>query len=281
MANSHIRIRGGLQPVIFGLLALLAGVAPWAPELQARENAYDVLGKALVPIARVIIASPKMTSHALTATLVLDSATNLPAAHIGDSVDIALQSPDKLRLHATIAGAQAGAPAQSVTVCRDGQQLWANPGGQIDALIDAQHLPDADPDFKLTSFRLPVTEKQLVFLPLLFNAQDVGDEVVDGETCMVLDVTLMPQFAHAIKAENYSARLWVRPDYKLAKVELFRPQWHAVILVKSLAFVPSLPPETWQPTPDEAKDVIQLTAGRYKQLLDAVMARWTALKSEN
>ena len=286
MANTHITTRGGLQPVIFIFLALLAAAAAWVPVAQARENAYDVLGKALVPLANVLIASPKTQNRAVSATLVLDSATNLPpapaatgsaagtaadAAVTANTLEIALQSPDKLRLHASVLG-------QTATICRDGEKIWANPGAQIEALINAQALPKADPDYKLDQFRLPVTEKQLVFLPVLFQVEDAGDEAVNGENCMVLDVKLMPELAHSLHAEDYTARLWVKADYKLAKIELVRPHWHAVILVKNLVYTPSLPPETWQPSHDEAMDLLQLTPVRYKQLLDAVAARWAAFK---
>ena len=267
MANSHITFRGGLHAAVFVLLALC--VRP----LQARENAYNVLGKALVPLVKALIASPKMQSHAATATLVLDSATNLPAADAGDTLEIAVQSPDKLLLRATM-------PGQSVTICRDSQKIWAWPGAQIGALIDTQKLPKADPDYQLEEFHLPVTEKQLVWLPLLFTAQDEGDDVVNGATCMVLDVTLMPDLARDLKAGEYTARLWVRPDYKLAKIELRRgPAWRAQISVKSLDYPASLPPETWKPSQNESADVLQLTPMRYKQLLDFISARWTTYRN--
>jgi hypothetical protein len=138
-----------------------------------------------------------------------------------------------LRLHATVLG-------QQVTVCRNGEEIWAVPGGQIETLLDGQSLPKADPDFKPGGFRLPVTEKQLVWLPVLFTVQDAGDEAVNGENCMVLDVTLMPELAHALKAEDYSARLWVKADYKVAKIELRKGTgWHAVISVKSVEYAAS------------------------------------------
>jgi hypothetical protein len=261
-----------MQPVIFILFALAAVTA------QARENAYDVLGKALVPFVKALVALPNMQSHAATATLTLDSATNLPAKEAGDTLQFALESPDKLVLRATLA-------SQSVTVCRNGEKLWAWPGTQIQALIDAQKLPKADPDYKLDEIRSPVTEKQLVWLPLLFHAEDAGDDAVNGENCMVLDVTLMPDLARAIKAEEYSMRLWVKADYKIAKIELRKSadsshvDWKAEISVKGLEYPATLPPETWQPTQAESADVLQIKPAVYKQLLDAVAARWAAFKS--
>ncbi len=42
---------------------------------------------------------------------------------------------------------------------------------------------------------LPVPQKELVFLPVLFQVADKGTEKVIGEPCRVLDVQLMPQLA--------------------------------------------------------------------------------------
>lgn len=269
MANPHITIRRRLQPVIFILFALAAATA------QGRENAYDVLGKALVPFVKALVALPNTQGHSATATLTLDSATNLPAKEAGGTLQFAVQSPDKLILRATVAG-------QSVTICRNGEKLWAWPGTQIQALIDTQKLPKADPDYKLDEIRPPVTEKQLVWLPLLFQAQDAGDDAVNGENCMVLDVTLMPDLARAIRAEDYSMRLWVKADYKIAKIELRKgTEWKAEISVKDLAYPATLPAETWQPTQAESADVMQITPALYKQLLDFIAGRWAEWKIKN
>jgi hypothetical protein len=270
MANFPITFPRRLQRAFLVLFVMVSANAS-----QARENAYDVLGKALVPLVKALIATPDMQSHAVSATLVLDSATNLPAADTGDTLDLALQSPDKLRLRATIAG-------QQFIVCRNGNDVWASPGAFIQALIDAQKLPKPDPDYKLMVFNLPIKEKQLVWLPLLFQATDKRDDTVDGANCMVLDVFLMPDLARATKVANYAARLWVRPDYRIAKIELRKAggDWRALILVKNGQFASTLPPETWKPSQTEAADVMQLTPVRYKQLLDFISGQWASWKGE-
>ena len=119
-------------------------------------------------------------------------------------------------------------------------------------------------DFKLPSFRLPLTEKQLVFLPILFQVQDAGSADVAGESCRVLDLVLMPELARALKAQDWTARLWVLPGLRIAKVTLVRgDKWHAVISIKKLEYAPALPDETWQPSPTEAPDILHLTPARY------------------
>ncbi|HWB59525.1 MAG TPA: hypothetical protein VG733_08535 [Chthoniobacteraceae bacterium] len=249
-------------------MALVAGTG----KMQARENAYDVLGKALVPFVKALVALPDAKSHCATVTLSLDSATNLPESEIGDTLEVALQSPDKMIVRAKALG-------QQVTVCRNGQKLWAWPGTQIQALLDAQKLPKADPGYKLDAVQLPITEKQLVWLPLLFTAEDEGDDAVNGENCMVLEVSLAPPVAKAIHAEDYTARIWVKADYKIARIVLRKGAgWKAVISVKSLDYPATLPAETWQPNQAEAGDVADIAPSRYKQLLDAVTAKWAGIK---
>ncbi len=118
----------------------------------------------------------------------------------------------------------------------------------------------------LDNMVLPFPRKQLVFLPALFQVTDAGDEVVNGETCRVLDLALMPRIALMLKVQGWSARVWVLPDYKPAKIDLSKPGWHIAVLFRKLDFVPTLPPETWQPTPAESADVAHLTAEQLVQL---------------
>ena len=167
---------------------------------------------------------------------------------------------------------------QAVTICRDGQKLWAYPDLTIEALIATQNLPKSDSDFTLAPFQLPVTDKELVFLPVLFKVHDQGGATLDGADCRILDVTLMPELARSLKVQGWVARLWVRSDYSIAKFDILLHGWHVVVSVKKLIYAPSLPAESWQPSPDEAKDVTQITPSRFKQLLDAAAASIAAAK---
>jgi hypothetical protein len=251
------------------LLLMLAVLLPFTA--GADENPYDVVGKALVPLVKIFVPDVKTQNRALTAVLSLDEATGVSADAAGQTLEIEVQSPDKLRLHGTALG-------QPVTVCRNGQDIWAFPGSKIDALSGEQ-TPDKDePDLKLPLFWLPVTAKQLVFLPVLFQVRDNGSEDVAGQTCRVLDLGLMPELAKSLKAKDWVARIWVRPDYSIAKVVLARGQWRATISIKSLVYSPSLPDETWQPSAAEAGDVTHITPARFGQLANAVTKGLTSFK---
>src|ERR1700722_20183333 len=108
---------------MMNIAAALMALAWLGPvRAHAQENAHDVLGKALVPIASVFAFDPTeqlsgsdtaTTGHALVLDAHLIGATNLPPALQGQAAHFALQAPDKLLIQAPIAG-------QMLTVCRNG-----------------------------------------------------------------------------------------------------------------------------------------------------------------
>lgn len=228
------------------------------------ENPYDVLGKTLAPFANLLAKNSKNPNRAMTADLRLASAENIPALAPGQTLHAAVEFPDKLFLHAPVLGEQ-------VTICRNGQDIWAAPGSKIDALLNSAALPQPPKKYKLGDFSLPVPEKELVFLPVLFQVADGGNEMLGEQSCRVLNVKLMPELARALGVEDWSARLWVRADYKPAQIALSKADQRAVIAFDKLDFLQTLPPETWQPAPGET-DVTHLPPIRYKQLLDAIGA---------
>ena len=236
-----------------------------AGRLAAQENAYDVLGKALMPIANVFAADSP--NHALVLDAHLLEASRLPAQLQGQSVHAALMTPDALLVQAPIAG-------QILTVCRDGDSLWATPGSKIQYLLD-QATTDA-PDTKKKKKRkaeaekvlgplvLPVPQKDLVFLPVLFQVADAGNDTVAGAPCRTLDVQLMPQLAKSLHGENWTARLWIGADYGIVRIALTGPDWSGTVAIDKLAFSPDLPEATFQP---QGTDVLKLTAAQFVDLL--------------
>lgn len=244
-------------------LLILATVFAAAPLAQARENPYDVLGQTLAPFVNLLTENSSTGNRALSLNVRVLSATNLPPQFAGAAASVQLQYPDKLLLRAPILG-------EPVTLCRRGQQLWAAPGAKIAALLAQSALPKPKKKFKLADFALPIPEQQLVFLPVLFQVTDAGDEVVNGVNCRVLDVRLMPELAESLHVAAWTARLWVRADDRPVKIDFRQPGWQGVFAFDGMTFAPSLPPETWQPEPGQT-DVLQLTPVRFKQLLDAAI----------
>lgn len=247
------------------LLTLLFVVvfARATPFFGAPENRYDVVAKTITPFLNIFAKEGKTANRALSAELVIEKMTGLAPEMGGAHAVIAIQSPDKLSLRGPVLD-------QHVTLCRNGKQIWAFPGAKLETLMNSMDLPEADPTFKLAPFQLPIPEKQLPLLSVLLQVVDVGQQTIGDQSCRVLDLTLMPELARAMKATQWTMRLWIRPDYTPARIEFRKPKWHASVAVKSWRYLSSLPAETWEPTSEEAGDILRLTPARYKQLLDAV-----------
>ena len=248
-------------------LVLLAVLLAPAPGISA-ENKYDVLAKALTPFVNVFAKQTKNPNRALRLAVRLESMTDLPEAFAGARAELALEYPDKVRLHGPVLG-------EELTIVRRGQTLWVAPGSAADAAlkaaVSAKKLPPEDHTFRLEPFTLPVPEKQLVFLPTLFRVQDAGSELLDGELCRVLDLQLVPEAARSLKEPGWSARLWVRADGKPARLTVQRPAWQIAVRLESVEFSKALPETTWEPSSEEAGDVLEVSPARYQQLLKALV----------
>jgi hypothetical protein len=252
----HLRFR-------FALVALLLAVPA-----RAEENRYDLLSRMLTPFVNVLAKSTSNPNRAVSFTLKLEKMTDLPAGMEGSQADVALEYPDKLRLHGPVMG-------EDVTICRHGQELWAFPGSKVEALLKTaaaeKKLPKLDPKFRLEPFQLPLPDQDFVLLPALFEIKDIGSEPLDGEPCRVMDLFLMPQLARSAKAQGWGARVWIRGDAKPARISVAKPGWMVVVHFDHLEFAPKLPDSTWEPTSEQAGDVLKLDPARYQQLLGTLV----------
>jgi len=186
---------------------------------------------------------------------------------------VALRAPDALLVQAPIAG-------EILTVCRNGDSLWATPGSKLQYLLDqaTTAVPEkkkrkrqADAAAKMLGpLELPVPRKDLVFLPVLFQVEDAGEETLAGRPCRVLDVQLMPQLATSLHAEDWTARVWIGADYGIARLALKGPDWSGTVAIDKLTFPAKLPDGTFEP---EGNDVLTLTAGQFLELMARVGRR--------
>ncbi|MGA3172173.1 MAG: hypothetical protein ABSE62_14300 [Chthoniobacteraceae bacterium] len=256
------------------IASLLLGAATLASSAslqaqQAQENAYDVLGKALVPIVSVFVldANGQLAPRGLVIDAHLVQASKLPPVFADQAIHLAVMTPDRVLVQAPFAG-------QMLTVCRQGDSLWATPGSQIQSLLAlAPSAPLSEKKKKkraaeaakvLGPLVLPVTQQELVFLPVLFQCADAGNDTIAGVSCRMLDVSLMPALAKSLHADNWSGRLWVGPNYTIVKISLAGPTWSGAVAIDKLAFPATLPDATFQP---QGADVLKLTARQFLDLL--------------
>lgn len=235
------------------------------PAAHAAENRYDILGKLLAPFINVLAKNTRSPNRAMSLSAKLERLTDAPPELLGTRVELALQYPDRLLIHGPILG-------EDLTVCRLGQRVWVTPGEKVEALLNLANtqkkLAKPDPSAQLEPFQLPVPEKQLVFLPVLFQVKDAGVEAVDGEDCRVLDLGLMADLEKSLKDKGWAARVWVRANYKPARLVLTRPGWELAVKFDKVEFAPKLPDTTWQPP---AEGVLMLDAPRFRQLMQAIV----------
>lgn len=254
--------------------ALLVVLLP-PPGMRAAEDRYELLGKVLMPFVSIFARDTASAHRALRLAVSIEQMTGLPAELVAAHAEIAIESPDKLRLHGPILG-------ETVTLMRNGDELWVHPATTARALLEGagagHELPPAEKKFQLGEFKLPIPEKQLVFLPILFAVNDVGREVFAGQECRVLDVRLMPELARSLEVQGWVARVWVKPDATPARLTLARKGWNVVLRFDQVAFSKSLPPGTWRPSEDEAADWLELRPRDYRRFLRAIAGAQKAKK---
>lgn len=248
------------------LLALVALLLPGTTG-HAADHKYDVLARLLMPFASLLAERSIGPHRAAQLSARLEAMTDLPPALVGGRVELALESPDKLRLRAPVLG-------EMLTIARDGQRLWVAPGARAAAMLEAasagKKLPPSDPKARLAPFRLPIPEKQLVFLPALFRVADGGEETLDGTPCRVLGLELAPEVARSLEAEGWSASVWVRANGTPARLVLRSADWEIAVRFERVEFSKALPASTWQSAPEESSDVLKLTPADYFRLLAAI-----------
>ena len=230
----------------------------------AVENRYDVVAKMIQPFGRVFSNEGKGAGdRGMILGVKLERLTGLPAELVGTRAELVMEYPDKVRMRAPVMG-------EELVVCRSGEKVWVWPGSRAKEILGkAGKLPVAEKGAKLGNFGLPVGEKQLGFLAMLFRIEDVGVEKLDGEGCRVMDLFLMPELAKGLKEKDWAARVWVKGDGLPGRFSLVRGGWQMVVRFERVEFSKGLPKGTWEPSEAEAGDILWLDAGGYGQLWGA------------
>lgn len=249
---------------MLGVFALLGTAMGVAQEEPPTENRYDVLGKALAPFVDILLADGQSKNRAFLMELkVVETSGRLPEQFKGATMTAAVESPDKVRLDAPVMG-------ERVTVCRNGDEVWAIPGEKIEFLLSKfKLLPEPTKKGK-TPLTIPVTRQQAVFLPALFSLEEGGTEEVEGVKCRMLGGGLMPDLARSVKAEDFRAKMWVAANYLPRQIEVQRKDFTMTVAIPMLKFGPALSAQTWQ-VPSGAKDVYRCTADELERVLYVVM----------
>lgn len=249
--------------VPFIALVLAAGMPLHAQQGPPRDNPYDVIGKVFQPFWSVLLAASKNPNKACVMTLRMTEVSGrLPKEMVGATLQAAVQFPDKVRLSAPVLG-------ETITVCRNGNEVWATPGAKVEFLLSQFKVKPPPTKKQNTPIYLPITAQQAIFLPAIFSVKnaDVAEMgTLNGEDLRVITAGLMPELAEAAKAEGFEARMWVAQGYKPRRFDIVQPDFTATVDITNLEFSPSLPASTWTP-PEGVTDIYRTHA----DMLDAVL----------
>jgi outer membrane lipoprotein-sorting protein len=230
------------------------------------ENRYDIVAKVFSPFFSVLLTGGASANKAASFHMTMKDVTGrLPKEFNGATLEAAVQFPDRVKLTAPVLGEQ-------VTVCRNGDDVWATPGAKMEYLLKqfAHALPKPTKKTNTPLF-LPITAQQAVFLPAMFVLDDgkVFDDL-NGEQVRVISGGLMPELAKATKGEDFRAQMWVAAGYVPRQIKITRRDFTATVTFDQLTLAPKLPADTWLP-PQGATDVYHTTPEVLEQLLFVVM----------
>lgn len=229
------------------------------------DNRYDVLSKMITPMAGVLLGGSQSSERAMTLRATVGQvAGRLPQAIQGAPFKAQIQYPGRIRVEAPVLG-------ETLTVCRNGNNVWAMPGSKIQFLL-GQFKQKPQPQQKNGApLTLPFTAQQAVLLPALFQLERTAEVAeVGGSSCRVIEGGLMPEIAKAAKAQDFSAKLWICSEYTPKRIDIRRSDFAMSFLIEELTYGQGFPPATWQP-PAGATDVYRCDAAQLEQLLYVLM----------
>jgi len=227
------------------LPALVAAVLLFAaPSLKA-QNKYDVLARVLQPYGALFYS--KATTKALQADVILREVSPTAAQIRDQPLRVFLQMPDKLRIETLD-------PQHRVVFCRNGQKVWIYPREYLPGIMVAGRPPAGD--IRIPDFRLPLKDQQILWIPALFQILrfEPGSDTAGAPT-WILDFQVAPEFAQALKCDPWTATAQVRQsDYGVRRLRVQSTKWTGSLDVLACRFDKTLPPQTWEPDPELAKE---------------------------
>jgi len=264
----HIRTRRAACKIAAIVLAVWSAL----PARAAEGSAYEVFGEALAPIAAAILGSADGQTQAMVAECLVNGGTGPLAAAAGTRLRLAVQAPDRFRIDVLREGS-----ATPLTACRDGKELWAVPAEPMTALARAAGFDTSDQTPDTTSpplIPLALDPQMLSFLPLVFEVKDLGTE--ENPQRRVLEFGLLPQLREAIKAEEFTGRVWIGKNSQPTRLVVTTPQSEIDLKIEKLEFASELAAGAWQPS--GGQEALRLPASALNELFEKMLGTGPAVE---
>jgi hypothetical protein len=245
------------SPAIFTIGLLLTGQSLHA------QNKYDILARALQPYGALFYS--KATTKALQADVVVREGPPAAAEILNQPLRISLQIPDKLRIETLD-------PQHRMVFCRDGQSVWVYPRDFALSIAAAGRITNGQT--KISDFRLPLKDQEIVFIPALFQIFrfESGSDSI-GKPLWILDFRLVPEFAKALKCDNWVATAVVnQDDFQLRRLQIESANWTGKLDVLSTRFERALPPQTWKAEAEFANEATPIPPECFGSALGRISA---------
>ena len=149
-------------------------------------------------VQRVASLFDATNRQTFSATLEVVKAEGLPGELLGQKVWMGMQAPDRIRAEAMV-------KKERFLAGRLGQEVWILQPGKQFGLVGAPGVaryataPERLDDTELGPLALPVAREQLAMAPLLFRAEGMPGETIDGIACQVVRATLAPEARNLFK----------------------------------------------------------------------------------
>lgn len=215
-----------------------------------------------------LIEGQEGTGQTLVAGLKLVKTAGLPPDAAGATINLAYQAPDHLHISGLAAGS-------ALLAGRDGQTLWVDEPNLKFAVLgktgisrfksDPQQLDDSI----LPPFKLPVSRMQIGMFSLMLDIQKAPDGQINGETCDVLKLSLLPQASEALGLPAGQATIWLRKADRLPLRVSYTDGNGADVQVDVIdpKLIEPWTPSQWAMHPDLGEDVQTVALGHLTRFL--------------
>ena len=235
--------------------------APRTRAAEAPATPREVLSQAMEPVIDLLSRSPERSARTMSLHATVTDSNAQPPALVGAHLALYLQPGDRALF-------QFLALDTVVTVCRQGQTVWAAPADKLAPLLaQVEGKPPTRADKEpLAPVRLKVPTTLFWLLFRLVPIKDAGSGDLNGVACRKVDVK--PPDADD---KNGYMRLWVRTDtHLLARMEWHGTDSHSTITVDDIHFMPSLPPEVFDPASVPPATRLAVPVERFRPLMELI-----------
>jgi hypothetical protein len=245
------------------LPAMVAAGLLFIPPLLKAQNKYDVLARVLQPYGALFYS--KATTKAMQADVILREGPPTASAIRDQPLRIFLQMPDKLRIETLD-------PQHRLVFCRNGQKVWIYPHEYWAGLVVPGRRPEKVS--RIPDFRLPLKDQQILWIPALFQIlRFASGSNTAGAATWSLDFQLAPEFAQAMKCDAWRASAMVRQsDYAVQRLRVESSSWTGALDILACRFEKALPPETWEPDLELAKEATPIPPELFDSALEKIAA---------